>query len=94
MNIIELKNVSKLYKQVIGLNNISLTIRSGVTGFLGPNGAGKSTLMKILTGQLKLSKGTATIWGERIWNRCREANWPSWKSKARRCEPRCNSGRG
>lgn len=68
MNIIELKNVSKFYKQVIGLNNISLTISTGVTGFLGPNGAGKSTLMRILTGQIKVSKGTATIWGEKIWN--------------------------
>ncbi len=68
MNIIELKNVSKLYKQVIGLNNISLTIYPGVTGFLGPNGAGKSTLLKILTGQIKVSKGSATICGEKIWN--------------------------
>ena len=68
MNIIEIKNLSKWYGQVIGINNISLTISPGVTGFLGPNGAGKSTLLKILTGQLKPSKGGATLWGETIWN--------------------------
>lgn len=68
MSVIEIKNLSKWYGQVIGINNISLTIKPGVTGFLGPNGAGKSTLLKILTGQLKQSKGGATLWGETVWN--------------------------
>ena len=68
MSVIEIKELSKWYGQVIGVNNISLSINPGVTGFLGPNGAGKSTLLKILTGQLKPSKGTATLWGETIWN--------------------------
>jgi len=68
MSIIEIKNLSKLYQQVIGINNISLSLGSGITGFLGPNGAGKSTLLKILTGQLRPSKGTVTLWGQPIWN--------------------------
>lgn len=68
MNIIELKNLSKWYGQVIGINDITLSIEQGVTGFLGPNGAGKSTLLNIITGQLKPSKGSATIWGEQVWN--------------------------
>ncbi|MEK6629482.1 MAG: ABC transporter ATP-binding protein, partial [Acidobacteriota bacterium] len=60
--------VSKWYGQVIGLNDVSVSIPEGITGLLGPNGAGKSTLMKLLTGQLKPSKGSITVLGERIWN--------------------------
>ena len=39
----------------------------GITGLLGPNGAGKSTFMKLITGQLKPSKGTVNVLGEPIW---------------------------
>ncbi len=39
----------------------------GITGLLGPNGAGKSTFMKLVTGQLKPSKGTLRVLGEPIW---------------------------
>jgi ABC-2 type transport system ATP-binding protein len=39
----------------------------GITGLLGPNGAGKSTLMKLITGQLKPSKGKIRVLGEPIW---------------------------
>ena len=50
--------------QVIGLNDVSVSVPPGVTGLLGPNGAGKSTFMKLITGQLKPSKGDVTILGE------------------------------
>ena len=43
---------------MIGLNDVTLTVPPGITGLLGPNGAGKSTFMKLITGQLKPSKGT------------------------------------
>ncbi len=69
MSLIKLENLTKCYGQVIGINNISLSIESGVTGFLGPNGAGKSTLLKILTGQLKPTQGTAKLWDEPVWNK-------------------------
>ena len=39
----------------------------GITGLLGPNGAGKSTFMKLITGQLKPSKGDVKVLGEPIW---------------------------
>ena len=61
------EHLSKWYGQVIGLNDVSVTIPSGITGLLGPNGAGKSTLLKLLTGQLKPSKGTITVLGEPVW---------------------------
>jgi ABC-2 type transport system ATP-binding protein len=46
---------------------VSVSIPPGITGLLGPNGAGKSTFMKLMTGQLKPSKGTVQVFGERLW---------------------------
>jgi ABC-2 type transport system ATP-binding protein len=60
-------HLSKWYGQVIGLNDVSVTVPSGITGLLGPNGAGKSTFMKLITGQLKPSKGNVAVLGEPIW---------------------------
>jgi ABC-2 type transport system ATP-binding protein len=60
-------HVSKWYGQVIGLNDVSVTVPAGITGLLGPNGAGKSTFMKLMTGQLKPSKGSIAVLGEPIW---------------------------
>ncbi|MCH2252534.1 MAG: ABC transporter ATP-binding protein [Vicinamibacterales bacterium] len=59
--------VSKWYGQVIGLNDVSVEVGSGVTGLLGPNGAGKSTFLKLITGQLKPSKGAVRVLGEPVW---------------------------
>ncbi len=66
--IIKLSRVSRWYGQVIGLNDISLEIRRGITGLLGPNGAGKSTMFKIITGQIKPGLGKVRIYGKRVWN--------------------------
>jgi len=60
-------HLSKWYGQVIGLNDVSVTVPPGITGLLGPNGAGKSTFMKLITGQLKPSKGNIAVLGEPIW---------------------------
>jgi ABC-2 type transport system ATP-binding protein len=65
--IVAASHLSKWYGQVIGLNDVTLTVPTGITGLLGPNGAGKSTFMKLITGQLKPSKGEVTVFGERIW---------------------------
>jgi ABC-2 type transport system ATP-binding protein len=66
--IIQATQLSKWYGQVSGLNDVTATIPPGITGLLGPNGAGKSTFMKLMTGQLKPSKGTITVFGEPIWS--------------------------
>jgi ABC-2 type transport system ATP-binding protein len=55
--IVTTEKVSKWYGQVSGLNDVTVTVPAGITGLLGPNGAGKSTFMKLITGQLKPSKG-------------------------------------
>jgi ABC-2 type transport system ATP-binding protein len=65
--VIEAQQVSKWYGQVIGLNDVTVAVPRGITGLLGPNGAGKSTFMKLVTGQLKPSKGRVTVFGEPIW---------------------------
>jgi ABC-2 type transport system ATP-binding protein len=59
-------HLSKWYGQVIGLNDVTVTVAPGVTGLLGPNGAGKSTFMKLMTGQLVPSKGSVSVLGEPI----------------------------
>ena len=65
--VVAVDRVSKWYGQVIGLNDISVAVGPGVTGLLGPNGAGKSTFLKLITGQLKPSKGTVRVLDEPIW---------------------------
>jgi ABC-2 type transport system ATP-binding protein len=65
--IVAADHLSKWYGQVIGLNDVTLTVPPGITGLLGPNGAGKSTFMKLITGQLKPSKGEIRVLGEPIW---------------------------
>src|SRR5205085_5085412 len=67
-SIIAADHLSKWYGQVIGLNDVSVIVPTGITGLLGPNGAGKSTFMKLITGQLKPSKGSIAVLGEPIWN--------------------------
>jgi ABC-2 type transport system ATP-binding protein len=65
--IIATEHLSKWYGQVSGLNDVTVSVPSGITGLLGPNGAGKSTFMKLITGQLKPSKGQVRVLGEPIW---------------------------
>jgi ABC-2 type transport system ATP-binding protein len=67
MSVITADHLSKWYGQVIGLNDVTMTVPAGITGLLGPNGAGKSTFMKLVTGQLAPSKGTVKVLGEPIW---------------------------
>jgi ABC-2 type transport system ATP-binding protein len=65
--IIQTRHVSKWYGQVSGLNDVTVSVPPGITGLLGPNGAGKSTFMKLITGQLRPSKGDVRVLGEPIW---------------------------
>ncbi|MDX2195027.1 MAG: ATP-binding cassette domain-containing protein [Cytophagales bacterium] len=59
---IKIENVCKIYGEQIALNGISFSATKGeILGFLGPNGAGKSTTLKILTGYLAASSGTAMV---------------------------------
>lgn len=57
-------NLTKIYGTQLAVDHISFTLKKGeVVGFLGPNGAGKSTTMKMITGYLPPTDGTASVCG-------------------------------
>jgi ABC-2 type transport system ATP-binding protein len=62
------ERVSKWYGPVIGVNQVTLELRPGVTGLVGSNGAGKSTLMRLITGQLRPDLGRVTVLGRDAWS--------------------------
>ncbi|MEC7686894.1 MAG: ABC transporter ATP-binding protein [Candidatus Thermoplasmatota archaeon] len=67
MTVITCTNLSKKYDEVLALNSVDIEIESGeFFGLLGPNGAGKTTFLKILTGQIKATRGEASIFGMKI----------------------------
>jgi ABC-2 type transport system ATP-binding protein len=62
--LIEVQDLTKSYGPVTAVDHISFTVNKGeMLGFLGPNGAGKTTTMRILTGYLPATGGTAKIAG-------------------------------
>jgi len=66
-NAVEIKNLTKDYGELRAVNNLSLSIKEGeLFGLLGPNGSGKTTTVKLLTGQLKPTKGNATVLGTNV----------------------------
>jgi ABC-2 type transport system ATP-binding protein len=67
MSTLQLDHVSRWYRNVVAVNDVSMTIGPGVTGLLGPNGAGKSTLIALMSGFLAPSAGTVTLDGEPLW---------------------------
>ncbi len=71
---IEVNNLTKNFGNHRVVNDVSFTVGKGeILGFLGPNGAGKSTTMRMLTGFLPPSRGTAVIGGSDIINDSRSA---------------------
>lgn len=64
---IELTNTTKLYKTVIGVNDINLSLSTGTYGLLGPNGSGKTTLINLILGQLRPTIGSVRLFGENPW---------------------------
>src|SRR6516164_4120000 len=72
------QRVSKWYGPVIGVNQVTLELRPGITGLVGANGAGKSTLMRLATGQLRPDLGRVRVFGI-----------DSWSAAAKRCVGYC-----
>lgn len=61
---IEVKGLTKYYGQIAAIEDVSFSVEAGeIIGFLGPNAAGKTTTMRILTGFMPASRGTARIAG-------------------------------
>ncbi len=65
---IHVESLTKVYGLQKAVDDISFTAGTGVLGFLGPNGAGKSTTMKILTGFVPQTSGTAKVDGFDVRN--------------------------
>ena len=64
---LQINEISASYGDALALQKISLDVNEGeIVGLVGPNGAGKSTLIKVLSGVLNPTGGTATIEGQQI----------------------------
>jgi ABC-2 type transport system ATP-binding protein len=60
--------VSKWYGPVIGINQVTLELRPGITGLVGANGSGKSTLLRLAAGQVRPDLGSVCVCGEEAWS--------------------------
>ena len=70
---IEAINLTKVYDNTPAITDVSFTVEKGeILGFLGPNGAGKTTTMRILTGFLPPTSGTARVAGFDVLNQSKE----------------------
>ena len=66
---IEVKDLTKSFGDHVAVDRISFSVNKGeILGFLGPNGAGKTTTMRILTGFLPATSGTARVAGFDVFN--------------------------
>jgi len=66
---IQAQNLTKWYGNLAALNDVSFDVQKGeIVGFLGPNGAGKTTAMRILTGYMPPSSGTARVAGYDVFS--------------------------
>lgn len=64
-NTIVFDNVSKFYGEVLGINQVDLSIPPGITSLVGPNGSGKTTVMNLMAGLLYPSQGEIRVLGNR-----------------------------
>ena len=74
-NFLVLEGVTKRYKDLLALDNISFSLQEGdIFGYIGPNGAGKTTTIKIIVGLLRQGQGTVTIGGSPMPEKKDEVN--------------------
>ena len=72
--ILEVKNISKYYRDFKAVDNVSFSIYEGeIFGFIGPNGSGKSTTIKMITGLAQLDEGEVLINNYSIRNNFKKA---------------------
>lgn len=71
---VEIKNITKRYGNVLAVDDISFTANPGeILGLLGPNGAGKSTTLNIITGYLSSTAGEVTVEGFDVFSEPKKA---------------------
>ena len=66
-NIIEVNSLEKVFANQTAIESVDFQVKKGeIFGFLSPSGSGKTTTIKILTGQLTPTSGTAKVFGESV----------------------------
>jgi ABC-2 type transport system ATP-binding protein len=65
-SLLSVEHLTKHYRNVVALDDVSFSISEGITGILGENGAGKSTAIKILLGLVRPTSGAATVLGQPV----------------------------
>ena len=66
---IEIKNVSKAFEDILAVDDVSVTMKEDtVFGLIGTNGAGKSTVLRMMAGVLKADKGTIMVDGIPVYD--------------------------
>src|SRR5215831_18326456 len=74
VGMIEVQNLTKKYPTLVAVADVTFSVREGeIVGFLGPNGAGKTTAMRVLTGFLPPTSGSARIAGHDVVAQSRRA---------------------
>ncbi len=69
MSLLEMKNVTKMFKGLVAVNDVSLHVEKGeIISIIGPNGAGKTTLFNLLTGVYQVTSGEIIFNGKPIQN--------------------------
>ncbi|WP_245809729.1 MULTISPECIES: ABC transporter ATP-binding protein [Cohnella] len=72
--VLELKGLTKKYRNGRGIENVSLQVRRGdIYGFFGPNGSGKTTAMKAIVRLSRADRGTAVLFGNDVAERYEQA---------------------
>lgn len=61
--VVQVANVSKWFKGVVAVSDVSFSVGPGVTALLGPNGAGKSTIMRVICGLAGPDLGSVALYG-------------------------------
>ncbi len=62
--VVSADHLSRWFGTVSALSDVTVDVPGGITALLGPNGAGKSTLLKLVTGQMRPSRGAVKVLGE------------------------------
>jgi ABC-2 type transport system ATP-binding protein len=71
--LLQTHNLTKHYRAVVALENLTLSIRQGeIVGLLGPNGSGKTTFVRLVLGFLRPTAGTASVCGFDCWKQSLE----------------------
>src|SRR5215467_1634832 len=71
---IEVQHLTKRYGPLTAVDDVSFRVERGeILGFLGPNGAGKTTTMRVITGYMPATDGSATVAGYDVFSQPLEA---------------------